>query len=80
MGASATEAWSKWHDHDVLEPEVGDFPYFHANDGNGFFGHVGVLVDADEFVSVTATGVRRYSVSWWSANVAELLGYQRWWS
>lgn len=78
QGASALDAWNRNAGPRRLLPGSQGTPrpglavYFDAHPENEGYGHTGIVVDDDAFVSVTYNGVAKYPISGW---VARLLGF-----
>jgi len=57
-------------------PQIpGQIVFFAPNAGNGQQAHTGIYIGNGNFISVTSNGVKQYSLTWWSNNVAKYVGY-----
>lgn len=56
--------------------QPGDTVYFSANEGNGGYGHTGIYVGNNQFISATNNGVQTQDLSQWQSSTGQqLLGY-----
>ena len=57
-------------------PQIpGQIVFFAQNAGNGQLAHTGIYIGNGNFISATSNGVKQYSLTWWSNNVAKYVGY-----
>lgn len=81
MGGSAIEAWNNnaqagraVSGTDGIQP--GDPIYFSANQGNGGYGHVGIYMGNNQFISATYNGTQVENLDDWTKSTGQqILGY-----
>lgn len=79
MYPSAIDAWVAQQKQAVqgsqgIQP--GDTVYFSANKGNGGYGHTGIYIGNNQFISATYNGVQTNDLSKWQQSTGQqLLGY-----
>ncbi len=73
--ANAQAAFTDLHTSTNRNPDLGALVWFVPNSGNGGFGHVGIYIGNDQFISATNNGVATYTISYWDRNIAAYEGW-----
>jgi cell wall-associated NlpC family hydrolase len=72
---SAQAAYNALHTSNDTSPDIGALVWFSPNAGNGGYGHVGIYIGQNQFISATDVGVKIMDLSYWSNNIAPYEGW-----